>query len=341
MPLISVIVPVYNTEDFLDECIGSILAQEFSDFELLLIDDGSTDRSLSICLRYEKIDTRVRVLQQPNQGVSVARNRGIDTARGEWLCFVDSDDKVMPDYLSAFVEKGVLRSDCLNQQGKHVLCDGKVQPGRQYPDVMLEKGEMSKGLAAHRVFDSDFPHSKLFHRGLLNELRLRFDPRLVIREDALFVYQYRAAVSCVRLLPVNLYLLRRERRRMSLSHQIHPHGQFLYLKEMLPPAIARFMDTFSLWDDAYGRSVYNSNKSTIVVSGVKALYAHKVRRDERLTALGDFLGNAAYYGDPRFKPVGIARRLHRLWRLLPKAVLDLLLFALLKPYYRLIYFQKF
>ena len=99
-PAISVIIPVYNVEQYLPRCIDSILAQTFTDFELLLIDDGSTDRSGGICDEYAKKDARITVFHKVNGGVSSARNVGLEHARGEWLAFVDADDWVDSDYLS-------------------------------------------------------------------------------------------------------------------------------------------------------------------------------------------------------------------------------------------------
>lgn len=99
-PTISVIVPVYNTEKYLGECVQSILNQIFTDFELLLIDDGSTDQSGAICDTYALQDKRVKVFHKENGGVSSARNMGLDEARGEWIVFVDSDDWVANSYFS-------------------------------------------------------------------------------------------------------------------------------------------------------------------------------------------------------------------------------------------------
>ena len=104
-PKISVIVPVYNTEKYLKRCIDSILAQSYSDFELLLIDDGSTDASPAICDEYATNDSRVRVFHKPNGGVSSARNLGLDNARGEWIAFVDSDDWIESEMLYLFISK--------------------------------------------------------------------------------------------------------------------------------------------------------------------------------------------------------------------------------------------
>ena len=109
---VSIIVPVYNVKDYLDDCINSILSQTFTDFELILVDDGSTDGSGDICESYSKTDDRIYVLHKANGGLSSARNAGIDWAlensRSDFFLFVDSDDAVKSDLL----EKAFLLS-CL------------------------------------------------------------------------------------------------------------------------------------------------------------------------------------------------------------------------------------
>lgn len=99
MPIISVIVPVYNVEKYLPRCIDSILAQTFTDFELILVDDGSPDNCGAICDEYAAKDKRVRVIHKSNGGVSSARNAGLDAASGEYVTFVDSDDYIAEDRL--------------------------------------------------------------------------------------------------------------------------------------------------------------------------------------------------------------------------------------------------
>lgn len=94
MPLISIIVPVYNSVSTLNRCLDSILNQTFSDWELLLIDDGSTDRSTELCDQYASKDQRIKVFHKKNGGVSSARNIGLSHAKGEWITFVDSDDEI-------------------------------------------------------------------------------------------------------------------------------------------------------------------------------------------------------------------------------------------------------
>ncbi|MBR5420340.1 MAG: glycosyltransferase family 2 protein, partial [Lachnospiraceae bacterium] len=98
--MISLIVPVYNAEKYLDACVRSILAQDEADWELLLVDDASADTSLSICERYAAEDERIHVIRASHGGAAAARNRGIEAAKGAWITFVDSDDTVEPYYLS-------------------------------------------------------------------------------------------------------------------------------------------------------------------------------------------------------------------------------------------------
>ena len=101
MPKISVVVPVYGGEKYLGACIESILGQTFEDFELLLLDDGSPDRSGEICDEYARKDGRVRVIHKKNEGINATRKRGASEAQGEWVMFVDDDDTLTPDAISS------------------------------------------------------------------------------------------------------------------------------------------------------------------------------------------------------------------------------------------------
>lgn len=115
-PQLSIIVPVYNVEKFLDKCLSSILSQTFTEFELILVDDGSTDGSGEICNRYAESDNRIHVIHKKNGGLSSARNQGIITARGEYIGFCDSDDWVEPDMYKE------LMSAALNENADIAIC---------------------------------------------------------------------------------------------------------------------------------------------------------------------------------------------------------------------------
>lgn len=111
MPELSIIVPVYKVEPYLPKCIDSILAQTFTDFELILIDDGSPDRCGEICDEYAKKDSRIVVIHQKNQGVSAARNAGLDAAQGEYIGFVDADDWLEPEMYKSLMDR-LLETGC-------------------------------------------------------------------------------------------------------------------------------------------------------------------------------------------------------------------------------------
>lgn len=117
--MVSIIVPIYNTSKYLKQCISSVLSQSYLDFELLLVNDGSTDNSLSICKYYEKCDSRVIIIDKKNEGVDKARFTGLKMAKGEFVTFIDSDDWIEPDYLM-----------CLMNYAEMYSCD-YVEVGRQ------------------------------------------------------------------------------------------------------------------------------------------------------------------------------------------------------------------
>lgn len=184
-PLISVIVPVYNVGPYLTPCVDSLLGQTYQHIEVLLIDDGSTDGSGAVCDGYAARDPRVRVLHQKNQGVSAARNAGLDAAAGAYIAFVDADDYVAPDYLE------VLQRDLETQKVDIVCCEiGKVDSN----GVILNPGVFS--LKGKRVISgNDDLLSIIAFRGIIFGALYRSsfmkDTRfenLRYGEDSLFVF---------------------------------------------------------------------------------------------------------------------------------------------------------
>lgn len=182
MPVISVIVPVYKVEKYLQSCVDSILAQTFTDFELILVDDGSPDRCGELCDALAKKDSRIRVIHQHNQGLSCARNTGIDVAEGSYICFVDSDDLVAPDYCRVLLELLNGTSYDFSFCGVHRFEDGTVPaPEDQEETTAINNAEYLQMQFARRTEFGVW--NKLFRRELFQ--RVRFMPGK-LHEDVIF-----------------------------------------------------------------------------------------------------------------------------------------------------------
>lgn len=190
-PEISVIVPVYKVEKYLPQCIDSILAQTLADFELLLVDDGSPDRSGEICEEYARRDKRIRVFHQENAGLSCARNVGLREAKGKYISFVNSDDYVTPDYLCALYD--VMQ----RQQTDRGVVTGSFI--RLFPDkeILFNVPELSLTASDTHKLVTDlidkrimYACSKLFSRELICSRGIRFVPGVSGLEDMLFMLDY-------------------------------------------------------------------------------------------------------------------------------------------------------
>lgn len=204
IPKISVIVPVYNVEKYLPRCIDSILSQSFTDFELLLIDDGSPDNSGIICDEYAQKDSRVRVFHKPNGGVSSARNLGIDNAIGEWITFIDSDDYIEQDFfwMPRNVTEDLLILNYTN------LNDGIYIPFKlEIDNIVLTKIEMqyfiNKNLPLG-IFMS--PWSKFYKRKLIVDNNISFHSEVKVGEDCIFVLDYLMVAKSLRFLTSSNYV---------------------------------------------------------------------------------------------------------------------------------------
>lgn len=168
MPEISVIIPVYNTGIYLHKCIDSILGQTFPDFELFLVDDGSTDDSPRICDEYAGKDARVRVIHQKNQGQSVARNNAIAQMQGQWVMFCDSDDWIHPRTLEWLYQTARECDVKISIAGYEETSgpDPEVTPEQLVPEIWTPKD-----FYMQHFINATIPVMKLIHRDALGELR--------------------------------------------------------------------------------------------------------------------------------------------------------------------------
>lgn len=191
MSEISIIVPVYKVENVLHYCIDSILSQTYRDFELILIDDGSPDESGQICDEYACKDNRIRIVHKENEGVSVARNTGIELARGKFICFVDSDDYIQSDYLEKLVSAVEYHPDYEN-----IWC--KLHTVESY-DENLSKRESCYNeelcsvkdiMTLHEKWLDAGPVCKLYNREIIINNNITFDKNLSLGEDLTFNFDY-------------------------------------------------------------------------------------------------------------------------------------------------------
>lgn len=191
-PMVSIIVPIYNAENYLRRCVDSILNQEYTNFELLLVNDGSTDASGDICEEYGDRDPRVIVIQKENTGVSDSRNRALDRARGKYLQFLDSDDWITPDATRLFVRAAeeygcdMVISDFYRVVGERLSTKGDIE----------EEGVLTREeFAAHMMENpADFYYgvlwNKLYRRDIVEEHNLRMDTDINWCEDFMFNLEY-------------------------------------------------------------------------------------------------------------------------------------------------------
>lgn len=191
-PMVSIIVPIYNAEQYLRRCVDSILNQEYTDYELLLVNDGSTDASGDICEEYGDRDPRVIVIQKENTGVSDSRNRALDRARGKYLQFLDSDDWITPDATRLFVRAAeeygcdMVISDFYRVVGERLSPKGDIE----------EEGVLTREeFAAHMMENpADFYYgvlwNKLYRRDIVEEHKLRMDTDISWCEDFMFNLEY-------------------------------------------------------------------------------------------------------------------------------------------------------
>lgn len=205
-PQISVIVPVFNVETYLPRCIESILAQTFTDFELLLIDDGSPDASGIICDEYAAKDGRVRVFHKENGGVSSARNVGLDQARGTWIAFVDADDWIDKETLEACYPSDS-SVDFVRFGFRYVFRDGSLVENDRLNEQWSQDEFLTKVLSRQTMVGV---WGGLFRRAIFLSNNICFNSKFSLGEDWLVLVQYLKEINTVKILNTPLYNYNRQ-----------------------------------------------------------------------------------------------------------------------------------
>ena len=202
-PLISIVVPVYNSDKYLIKCLDSLCNQTFKDFEILLIDDGSSDKSGEICDEYAKKFSNIVVIHKNNEGVSVARNTGIKNANAPWICFVDSDDWVENNYLCTFAD-AIGSADYISQS--IVKDNDTIGVSALLFDYKDDNFSISDcKIATYRILHNGVPYAKLFKTSVIIENGIYFDKRISFHEDHIFVLKYLSYINNIQLLKLHPY----------------------------------------------------------------------------------------------------------------------------------------
>lgn len=296
-PLLSVIVPVYNAEKWLKECIDSIVTQSFIDFELILIDDGSNDHSGEICDYYRNIDPRIVVSHIGNSGVSNARNLGIKLSRGKWLTFIDSDDWIASNYFQSFKINDAEYDICY-QGVKYVYENGHEETLFSYSDLMVnDAGANAKSIEeSHLLFDG-CPIAKIFRSSIVREHEIKFNSDISMHEDHIFVFDYllhSKTISCVAEIGYNY----RRGIEGSLSSKVHKPENLFKASDLLIERVRQLYKNGWLSNGIYYDKLLTHYGYSQRLRGILNLYIlnyDKHRRSEYLKKEKKCLENMNFY----------------------------------------------
>lgn len=209
MPKISVIVPIYNVEKYLENCINSIIVQTLEDIEIILINDGSTDKSYEIINKYKAIDSRIIVINKKNSGVSAARNSGLKVSRGEYIAFIDSDDWIEQNMLEKLYKLGKKYNsevvacnfksfnDIYNTFNKYPIDEGEYVGKSVIKEKILSK--VISGKLKTPVWD------KIYKKEFLQNNNIKFDEKITRFEDWYFIIEVYEKVHNLYYLDKNMY----------------------------------------------------------------------------------------------------------------------------------------
>lgn len=225
-PLISVIIPVYNVEKYLDDCIRSVIGQTYDNIEIIVVDDGSTDNSGNMCDCYAEKDERIQVIHKANGGLSDARNAAIEICSGEYITFVDSDDVIAKEYIQLLLNALISTKSNISICRHVSFYDGglnvKERQLNNAPVTFDKKTALEKML--YQVFDVSAPY-KLYQRALFNEIRF---PRGKLYEDLATTYKVFLKCDLISYIDVPLYYYRQ--RQNSIRHNEFSEAELFALQ---------------------------------------------------------------------------------------------------------------
>lgn len=202
--LVSIIIPAYNVDNYLEECVNSLLCQTYTNYEIVIIDDGSTDNTYNIGKQLTVESVKVKLFHQENQGVSIARNIGMQKANGEFFVFVDADDIAAPQYIETLV--ACARKSDMGMAG-FTSERGEIATKVSMNTVDIRASDMMESILCGTNYDG-YLWNKIFQRKIIENNNLRFQKNIVVWEDLLFVLQYLNNCDKVTISDEKLYYYR-------------------------------------------------------------------------------------------------------------------------------------
>ncbi|MCY4780801.1 glycosyltransferase family 2 protein [Sphingobacterium sp. UT-1RO-CII-1] len=237
---VSIIIPVFNSEKTLERCIDSLLEQSYRHLEIVLVNDGSTDNSGNICDKYSKKHNNILAFHQPNNGVSAARNLGLDNCNGDWVCFVDSDDYVGKNYVESFLLTNLEETELVVQD---IV---KIERGdRQRTNVGLygtfEMLDIAYWIQFNAILKNGYAACKLYCKKTIDRYGLRFDQEVRFCEDLIFYLKFLSSIEKVSFVDEGNYFY--EITRESATSKIFPFEEYMLTIEKLDSALAKYHES--------------------------------------------------------------------------------------------------
>lgn len=226
-PKLSIVIPVYNAGTYIDQCLGSLLKQHFKDWELILVNDGSTDNSLEICNNYAQKDKRIVVIDKKNEGVSTARNIGMDNAKGRYVAFVDADDYMGEDFLSPMEEENnedVVFTQYLCFDDNSISEGENIAPTNTIDDRKALNDYLSTWLHQNIMRT---PWGKFIKRDVINDARFPVGQR--IGEDSVFMFKVLSHVKSLKTATNSTYMWRTHSDNFAEKYQLKVEDAIRYL----------------------------------------------------------------------------------------------------------------
>lgn len=299
MSTITIIVPIYKVEKYLAKCIDSILKQSFNDFELFLINDGSPDKCGEICEKYAKKDKRIKVIHKENEGVSSARNLGIEMAHGEYIAFVDPDDTIEPNMYSLLLEKAI------NHQVDMVICPIRtvnINTSTNTVSTVWNKvnspinrdeieGKLIPAILSNKTYSLVSCVNKLYRKSFFNQNNIRFEKNKHHSEDARINFKILTLIDSIVFIDIPLY-----------NYYIYPRDSLTQifredLYEYIIDNKKLLLELASRFDQEINSSSIRNHFSTVTLLHMEDVVRNKINLDSKYKILTNILMDKEFIED--------------------------------------------